>query len=331
MLTWRLGEPATDGYSLAPMVKVFVDGQEGTTGLKIHERLAGRNDLQILLIDPEKRKDSKARQDLLNAADISFLCLPDAASKEAAALTTNPNACLIDASTAHRTDPGWAYGLPELSAEHRSAIGKANRIANPGCHATGFNILAYPLVKLGIAARDYPFSCHSITGYSGGGKKLIAAYENPDRKATFKYPRPYALALKHKHLPEMQYVAGLAEPPVFDPILGDFYQGMAVSVPLHTRLLAKKMSAKDLRAELAQYYHGQRFVDVKPFESDAWLEEGCFDPTTCNNTNRLEIFVFGHETQALLVARFDNLGKGASGAAVQCMNIRMGVDEGMGL
>jgi N-acetyl-gamma-glutamyl-phosphate reductase len=313
------------------MIKVYVDGQEGTTGLKINERLAGRADVQVLKIDAEKRKDPKARQELLNAADVSFLCLPDAASKEAAALTTSPKARLIDASTAHRVDPGWAYGLPELSPAHRQALVSAKRVANPGCHATGFNILVYPLIKLGLAAPSYPFSCHSITGYSGGGKKLIASYEDPQRKPSLKSPRQYALAMKHKHLPEMQHVPGLAKPPVFDPICGDFYQGMAVSVPLHLELLAKPTTAKDLHQQLAAYYAGQKFIRVMPFASEGDLDEGFLDPTACNNTNRLDIFVFGHETQAMLVARLDNLGKGASGAAVQSMNIMFGLDETLGL
>ncbi len=313
------------------MAKVFVDGQEGTTGLKIHERLARRSDVQILQIDPEKRKDTKARQDLLNAADIAFLCLPDAAAKESAALVTNPKTRLIDASTAHRVDPAWAYGIPELSRKHREGIKSAKRVANPGCHATGFNILVYPLVQQGIVTRDYPFTCHSITGYSGGGKKLIASYENPSRKESLKCPRQYALSLKHKHLPEMQHIAGLSDPPVFDPICGDFYQGMAVSVPLHSKLLAKPMNAKAIQQVLASYYAGQRFVRVMPFESDAMLDEGFFDPMACNNTNNLDIFVFGHDSQIILISRFDNLGKGASGAAVQSMNIMLDVDERQGL
>lgn len=313
------------------MIKVFVDGQEGTTGLKIHERLAARSDVQMLQIEPEKRKDPKARKDLLNASDVSFLCLPDAASMESAALVSNPTTRILDASTAHRVDPLWTYGFPELSAGQRAAIQHSKRVAVPGCHATGFAALLHPLITQGVVARDYPVTCHSITGYSGGGKKLIAAYENTSRKESFKAPRQYALALKHKHLPEMQKVAGLSEAPVFDPICGDFYQGMAVAVPLHARLMTKPTSPKALRELYAAYYAGQQFVKVMPFESESLLDEGFFDPTACNGTNRMDIFIFGTETQILLMARLDNLGKGASGAAVQCMNIMMGVDEAAGL
>ena len=313
------------------MIKVFVDGQEGTTGLKIHERLAGRTDVEMLQIDPEKRKDPKARQDLLNAADVAFLCLPDVASKESAGLVTNPRTRVLDASTAHRTDPAWAYGFPELSASHRQAIQKSTRIAVPGCHASGFASLVYPLVKQGVIAPDYPVTCHSITGYSGGGKKLIAAYEEPSRNAGFKAPRAYALAMKHKHLPEMKLVSGLSLPPVFDPICGDFYQGMAVYVPLHTHLFKKQMAAKDLHELFTAHYANQRFVRVMPFDAESNLDAGFLDPTGCNGTNRLDILVYGHDTQVMLVARLDNLGKGASGAAVQCMNIATGADEASGL
>ena len=317
--------------TFAPMIKVFVDGQEGTTGLEIHERLASRSDVALLKIDPEQRKDPQARQELLNASEVSFLCLPDSAAKESAALVTNPAVRLIDSSTAHRTDPAWTYGLPELSAAQSEAVSHSKRVAVPGCHASGFNILAYPLVKLGIVAADYPFTCHSITGYSGGGKKLIAAYQGHGRKECFSSPRQYALGLKHKHLLEMRYVSGLSDVPVFDPIVGDFYRGMAVSVPLHARLLAKKLSAHELHHALADYYAGLVFVKVMPFDSDDLLDDGFFDPTGCNGTNRLDIFVFGHEGQTLLVARLDNLGKGASGAAVQCLNLMMGLDETTGL
>lgn len=313
------------------MIKVFVDGQEGTTGLKIHERLAGRADVEILQIDPEKRKDVKVRRELLNAAEVAFLCLPDAAAKESAALVSNPKTRVLDASTAHRTDPGWTYGFPELSPQQRQAIARSTRIAVPGCHATGFAALVHPLVQAGVIEPNHPLTCHSITGYSGGGKKLIAAYESPGRKESYKSPRQYALGLKHKHLPEMAKVSGLSEPPVFDPICGDFCQGMAVSVPLHTRLMSTPTPAPAIRELLAAHYEGQRFVKVMPFESDSLLEEGFFDPTACNGTNRMDLFVFGHERQVLLIARLDNLGKGASGAAVQCMNIAMGVDEATGL
>jgi N-acetyl-gamma-glutamyl-phosphate reductase len=313
------------------MIKVFVDGQEGTTGLKIHERLTARADVELLQIDPEKRKDTAARKELLNAADVAFLCLPDAAARESAALVSNPSTRLVDPSTAHRTDPAWTYGLPELSASQRNAVAQSKRVAVPGCHATGFNIIAFPLVKQGIAPADYPFTCHSITGYSGGGKKLIGSYEAADRKSCFKSPRHYAMALQHKHLPEMKHVCGLTESPVFDPICGDFYQGMAVSVPLHTRLLKKPLGAPELHAFFSEYYGKEKFVRVMPLASESYLDEGFFDPTACNGTNRLDLFIFGHATQAIAIARLDNLGKGASGAAIQCMNIMLGLDEGVSL
>ncbi len=308
---------------------VFVDGQEGTTGLRIHEYLAQRRDVEVLRIHPDKRKDSAERARLLNAADVAFLCLPDAAAREAAALVTNPRTCLIDASTAHRTAPGWAYGLPELARGQREALRASKRIANPGCHATAFVLLLRPLVDAGLVPKAHAVPATSITGYSGGGKKMIEQYEASPIEHALTSPRPYALSLAHKHLPEMAAHTGLAAPPIFMPVVGNFYKGLAVSVPLSLRDLGT--TAEALHAALAARYAGERFVRVMPLRDAATLEAGYFDVQACNDSNRVEIFVFGNDTQALLLARLDNLGKGASGAAVQAMNVHLGVDEGLGL
>ncbi len=312
--------------------RVFVDGQEGTTGLQIFSRLDGRNDVELLLIDENRRKDPEARRELLNSADVAFLCLPDDAARESVSLVSGERVRVIDASTAHRTDPVWAYGLPELSRKQRGLIRESRRVSVPGCHATGFVLALHPLIENGIMPRDYPVTCQSLTGYSGGGKKLIAAYEGPGTDSdAMKYPRNYALSLNHKHLPEMQRHAGLEYPPVFTPVVGNFYVGMAVSVPLQARLLTKKAAARDLHEVLSAYYEGERFVRVMPFDSEAYLDGGFFRLQECNGTNRLDIFVFGNDQQALVVSRLDNLGKGASGAAIQNMNILLGLDEGAGL
>ncbi len=312
--------------------KVFVDGQEGTTGLKIHERLENRNDIIILQIDPEKRKDPTERSKLLNKADIVFLCLPDAAAKESVSLVSSSGTRIIDASTAHRTDDSWAYGFPELSFSHREAIRNSMRVSVPGCHASGFNLILYPLIKEGIVPADYPVTCHSISGYSGAGKKMIEVYESGSRDdSELKSPRIYALGLQHKHLPEMKKVSGLAHAPLFSPIIGDYYQGMSVAVPLTGRLLPKKYTPKEIHAFLAEYYKEQYFVSVPAFDPDNFPGNGYLSATACNGTNRIELHVFGHDDQILLAARFDNLGKGASGAAVQCMNIMLGFDEATGL
>jgi N-acetyl-gamma-glutamyl-phosphate reductase len=310
--------------------KVFVDGQDGTTGLRIHEVLAERSDVEVLRIDPERRKDSAERARLLNAADVAFLCLPDAAARESAALVTNPNTCLIDASTAHRTASGWAYGLPELAPGQRSAIRAAKRIANPGCHASAFILLMRPLVDAGVVPRTLALSATSITGYSGGGKKMIAQYEahGDPRLAS---PRPYGLTLAHKHIPEMMAHAGLETKPVFLPIVGNFYKGLAVTVPLHLAQLSPGATGASLQRVLQDRYTGERFVRVMPLCDPATLEDGFFDVQACNDTNRVDLFVFAAEGQALLMARLDNLGKGASGAAVQSMNVHLGRDEGRGL
>jgi len=308
---------------------VYVDGQEGTTGLRIHEVLASRNDVEVLRIDPDKRKDPTERARLLNAADVAFLCLPDAASREAVFMVNNPNTCLIDASTAHRTDPAWVFGLPELKPGHRAALRTGKRIANPGCHASAFILAVRPLVDAGLLAPETPVSATSITGYSGGGKKMIEQYEAGD--SALLAPRPYALGLTHKHLPEMQRYTGLAAAPLFMPIVGPFYKGLAVSIPLQATQLRPGTTPEAVQAAWARHYEGERFIRVMPVADPATLQAGVFDVQACNDSNRVDLFVFGHDTQMLLIARLDNLGKGASGAAVQTMNLHLGLDEGLGL
>ena len=309
---------------------VFVDGQEGTTGLRIHEYLAQRRDIEVLRIDADKRKDAAERARLLNAADVAFLCLPDAASREAAAMISNPKTCLIDASTAHRTVPGWTFGLPELCKGQREAIRSAKRIANPGCHASAFILAVRPLVDAGLLAPETFVSATSITGYSGGGKSMIAEYE-AGGNAQLKAPRPYALGLAHKHLPEMMAHTGLKTAPVFMPIVADFYKGLAVTVPLHLQQLRAGTRAEQVHEALSAHYAGERFIRVMPLRDADTLASGFFDVQACNDTNRVDLFVFGSETQVLVMARLDNLGKGASGAAVQSMNVHLGLDESIGL
>lgn len=313
---------------------VFVDGQEGTTGLRIHEYLAARSDVEVLRIDADKRKDASERARLLNAADVAFLCLPDAASREAAAMITNPNTCLIDASTAHRTVAGWAFGLPELAADQRAKIRTSKRIANPGCHASAFILALRPLVDAGLLDAEALVTATSITGYSGGGKSMIADYE-AGGQAKLASPRPYGLSLAHKHLPEMMSHTGLRVAPVFMPIVGPFYKGLTVSVPLHLSQLRAGARAEDVQQALAAHYEGERFIRVMPLRDAATLDDGFFDVQACNDSNRVDLFVFATEAQqsgqVLLMARLDNLGKGASGAAVQSMNVHLGLDEGLGL
>lgn len=310
--------------------RVFVDGQEGTTGLRIHEYLAARSDVEVLKIDADKRKDPLERARLLNAADVAFLCLPDAASREAASMVTNTNTCLIDASTAHRTVAGWAFGLPELVSSQRDLLRQSKRIANPGCHASAFIVLLRPLVDAGLVPRELLVSATSITGYSGGGKSMIAQYEaGGDTK--LQSPRPYGLTLAHKHLPEMKAHTGLASAPLFMPIVGNFYKGLAVTVPLHLSQLKAGTTAESLHSALSARYLTEPFINVKPLRDPAVLESGFYDAQACNDTNRVDIHVFANDTQVLLMACLDNLGKGASGAAVQSMNVHLGLDEGLGL
>jgi N-acetyl-gamma-glutamyl-phosphate reductase len=310
---------------------VFIDGQHGTTGLKIHERLNIRKDIQVIEIPEANRKDPQAKEKVLNETDIVFLCLPDDAARESVGLIKNKEVCIIDGSTAHRVSEGWIYGLPELKKEQRSLIKNSKRITVPGCHATGFIAVLYPLVALGIVSPEYPVTCHTTAGYSGGGKAMIAGYQGENVPDYIINPRPYSLALNHKHVPEMTIITGLAHPPLFAPTVVNVYNGEIISVPLIVRQLSKKMGAAEIRAALAEYYAGEQFIRVMPYPADDYLKNGFMTFTDCNGTNNLDIFVFGDKEKVLLSARFDNLGKGASGAAVQNMNIILGVDEATGL
>lgn len=312
-------------------VKVFIDGKEGTTGLKIFERFAKRSDLEIIEIDEEKRKDSSERAKCINASDFTFLCLPDAASIEAVSLCTNPKTRIIDASTAHRVNPDWAYGFPELDKSFREKIEKSNRVANPGCYASGFNAIAYPLVKSGIMPKDYPVCANAVSGYSGAGKKAIALYEAEGRNFELDSPRLYALTQEHKHLPEMKIIPGLEYEPIFNPYVCDYFQGMTVTIGLFTRLLAKKVTAKDVWEMFASHYEGCSFVKVAGFMGEGTLAEPFIPANTLANTNMMEVFVYGNDDRICVTTRLDNLGKGASGAAVQSLNIMMGIDETTGL
>lgn len=312
-------------------IKVFIDGKEGTTGLKIFERFANRSDLEILEISEEKRKDPVEKAKMINASDYTFLCLPDAAAVESAQLCTNPDTVIIDASTAHRTNPAWAYGFPELDKSFREKIATSKRIANPGCYASGSIAILYPLVQSGILPEDYPVVIHAVSGYSGAGKKAIAQYEAEDRDSGLDTPRLYALTQQHKHLPEIKIISGLDFEPVFNPYVCDYYQGMTVTVGLHARLLSKKVTAKDVWEMFSKHYEGCRFVKVAGFMGEGTLPEQFIPANTLANTNNMEIFVYGNDDRIMVTTRFDNLGKGASGAAVQCFNISMGIDEGSGL
>ncbi|MCR4866944.1 MAG: N-acetyl-gamma-glutamyl-phosphate reductase [Lachnospiraceae bacterium] len=312
------------------MTKVFIDGSEGTTGLRIYERFEKRDDIEIIKIDPELRKDPAERARLINSSDITFLCLPDAASKESVSLVSNPDVRIIDASTAHRTEIGWAYGYPELSDEHREAIKTGKRIAVPGCYATGFITIAYPLVKGGIVPKDYPVSAFAVSGYSGAGKKTIAVYEDKDRDVEFDSPREYALSQQHKHLKEMQKISGLARTPLFSPIIADYYSGMFVSLPFYADMLNGKQTPLSIHEYMSEYFKGQRFIKVMPFGSEADTN-GFIGANNLSGWDGLQLFVTGNEERILLTTRFDNLGKGASGAAIQCMNVMLGCDEAKGL
>ncbi len=305
------------------MTRVFIDGSAGTTGLRIRERLSDRKDLQLLILPEEIRKDSSARADALNSADISFLCLPDAAAAEAVSFVTSPDAVIIDTSTAHRTAGGWVYGMPELTGQ-REKIASAKRIANPGCHASGFIALIAPLVQRGLISRDARLSCFSLTGYSGGGKKMIAEYEAPEPDPLFQAPRQYGLGQTHKHLPEMAKVCGLAHMPVFCPIVAPYYAGMEVTVPLTPAETGA--SPDEIRRVYREYYQSGLIRFAEATEENGFLSAGALA-----GRDSMEVSVFGNEERILLVSRFDNLGKGASGAAIQNMNIALGLDEAEGL
>ena len=303
------------------MTKVFIDGSAGTTGLRIRERLSGRSDLELLTLSEELRKDASARKDMLNSADIAFLCLPDAAAVEAVSLIENDHTTVIDTSTAHRVSEGWAYGFPELSPEHRQAIVTSKRVANPGCHASGFIAGVYPLVNHGVIPADFPLTAYSLTGYSGGGKKLIAEYEDENRDVRHESHRIYGTNLAHKHLPEMQKICCLTQKPVFSPILGDFYAGMATTV------LLPGIDAGTAWEALSDHYAGQKLVSVAPLGGD----EPVIYASTYAGKDTMRIQVSGQRDQCMVTAIFDNLGKGASGAAIQNMNLLLGLDETTGL
>ncbi|MBE6775696.1 MAG: N-acetyl-gamma-glutamyl-phosphate reductase [Ruminococcaceae bacterium] len=300
------------------MAKVFIDGQAGTTGLQLKAKLSEHPYVELVEIEESKRKDAAERQRLMNESDVVFLCLPDEAAKEAVRLVTNPETVVIDASTAHRVAEGWTYGFPELSEKHFADIKSSKRIANPGCHATGFISAVYPLVSEGIIPPDYPVVCHSITGYSGGGNKMIADYENPERDEEIGTPRQYALSQLHKHLPEMKAVTGLSDYPVFSPIVSDYYCGMAVTVPLFTKLFNKRMRAESLYGFYSDFYKNSTFISVHR------AEKPMLSPIGLEGTNKMEIYICGNDDRVTVTSVFDNLGKGASSAAIENMNIALG-------
>lgn len=306
------------------MTKVFIDGKEGTTGLRIFDRLSTRDDISLITLPENLRKDINARKEAINSADIVFLCLPDAASIEAVSLIENENVKIIDASTAHRTAAGWAYGFPELSPEHKEAIKNGKRIANPGCHASGFIALVYPLIKNGLLPKDALLCCHSLTGYSGGGKKMIAEYEDRDRNVLLSTPRQYGLSQNHKHLKEMKYISALENAPMFSPIVDDFYSGMEMTVQLFGSQLNSGFGIEDIKKVYKELYTTPA---VKYVEN----EKGLLAAGELMGKDNMMISVYGNEERILLTSVYDNLGKGASGSAVQCMNILMGADEYKGL
>ena len=306
------------------MTKIFIDGSAGTTGLRIYERLESRRDIELIRLSEELRKDITARKSAINSADIAFLCLPDGAAVEAVSLAENDNTVIIDTSTAHRTNPNWAYGFPELSAEMEQKIANSKRIAVPGCHASGFISLVFPLIKAGILDKNTLLTCFSVTGYSGGGKKMIAEYESENRDALLSAPRQYGIAQKHKHLPEMTAVCGLEASPLFSPIVADFYSGMEVTVPLFKAQINGTID--DIKKVYKEKYNGPVVKYKEEFD-----EGGFVSANSLTGKDSMEISVSGNEDRILLISRYDNLGKGASGAAVECMNIVMGADKTTGL
>lgn len=312
--------------------KVFIDGEAGTTGLQIHQRLKDRRDIELVSIDPARRKEPAARHELLNRADLVILCLPDEAAREAVRLIESNSVRVIDASTAHRTERGWTYGFPEMSKTQRAAIAGSRRVTNPGCYPTGFIALARPLVEEGLLPRDWPVTLNAVSGYSGGGRSMIAEFEDASAPTYTRVPyRIYGLSLAHKHVPEMQCHAGLAHRPLFAPAVGRYAQGMIVELPLQLKALPAAPRLRDLHAALARAYAGEAFVEVASLEEAASLKT--LDPEGLNGTNRMRLYVFGSDEagQARLVALLDNLGKGASGAAVQNLNLMLGLPEASGL
>lgn len=305
--------------------KVYIDGKEGTTGLRIYDRLKERKDIELMLISDELRKDPKERQKFINESDITFLCLPDQAAIEAVSLVTNEKTRIIDASTAHRTNPAWAYGFPELGEDFYLKIKNSKRVAVPGCYASGFMSIVYPLVKLNIVGRDYPFAVNAISGYSGAGKKAIAVYEDKERDIMYDAPRLYAMAQSHKHLKEMQEIPGLDKKPLFNPYVCDFFEGMLVTIPLYSDGLEGEYSPKDIHDLLEKYYEGKDFVRVMPFDEKGTID-GFLSANHLAGKDYLEIYVSGNEERINITACLDNLGKGASGAALECMNIMLGLD-----
>ena len=310
--------------------KIFIDGSEGTTGLRIYERFEGRDDVELLKISSELRKDVNERKRLINESDITFLCLPDAAARESVSLVENDHVRIIDTSTAHRTEEGWAYGFAELSDAHRDAIKNGKRIAVPGCYATGFISLVYPMIAKEIMPADYPVSAFGLSGYSGAGKKVIAAYEADERPVDFDAPREYALTQQHKHLKEMQKITGLAKTPLFSPIICDYYSGMVMSVPLYTDMLNGTQTVESVHKMFSDFYAGEKFIKVMPLDVEAG-EGNMLAGNACSGWDGLRIFITGNEDRIVLSSQFDNLGKGASGAAIQCLNIMLGCEEDKGL
>ncbi|MCP4752050.1 MAG: N-acetyl-gamma-glutamyl-phosphate reductase [Proteobacteria bacterium] len=320
-------------YQETTVHTIFIDGQVGTTGLQIADRLKKRGDIALLEIPQERRKNRATKKEYLNSADLVVLCLPDAAARESVEMIENDRVKVLDASTAHRTDPNWAYGLPELSSEQRGKIRSASRVSNPGCYPTGFLVGIAPLVRSGIVPPDFPVTINAVSGYSGGGRQMIEAYQNrekshPDQLWTY---RPYGFQLAHKHVPEMHKYSGLIEPPLFVPSVAHFQQGMMVSIPLVGRLLKKGWSSEEVHAVLNESYQGEEFVNLHPLNDFDNLQDGFLSALECNETNRIDLLVFGNRNQILIAARLDNLGKGASGAAVQNMNIMLGEKENKGI
>lgn len=306
--------------------KIFIDGKEGTTGLKIYERFRMRSDIELLHIEDKKRKSLEDRIRLARQSDVTFLCLPDEAAKEMGAALEGSDTRIIDASTAHRVNPDWVYGFPELSAERRAKIEAAKRVAVPGCYASGFIACVYPLIKAGVLPDEYPLTCHGVSGYSGGGRKMIQQLEGIKPKEC-ESPRQYGLTQNHKHLPEMQKICGLKYKPMFNPIVDDYYSGMVVSVPLLTRYFSRKFKPEEIHQIMEGHYKDQFFVKVAALGGSDVLPDGFLPANELAGTNQMRIFVCGNEDQILVAAQFDNLGKGASGAAMQCMNIMLGMDE----